>query len=50
MLLDLFLLGLWKHYIYFNLHVEYLAFSIECFLKKSFNVYTTQMNFTKNYP
>ena len=34
MLLDFFLLVLWKHHIQFNLHVEYLAFSIECVLKK----------------
>ena len=49
MLLDLFLLVLWKHHIQFNLHVEYLAFSIECVPKKLFYVCTTQMNLTKNY-
>ena len=33
-----------------NLHVEFLAFSIECLLKKSLYVCTTQKNFTKKYP
>ena len=50
MFLDLFLLVLWKRDINFNLHVEYLAFSIECVLKKSFYVCTTLMNFNENYP